>query len=149
MTVSKIITISSVQVELNHSSSTCFKKKILFKYLDVYKPNISLVFFNLAPRSKRLSGPRGLKRNRYISILKLVGLYSVGLVKSTFLCKVVLYPLWIPTATTPTPPSFRSIFNPLSVLPYLTHTHPESSQFPFMSPLVAAILSHHCSISHN
>lgn len=56
------------QVELKHSSSTGFKKRILFKYLDVYKPNISLVFFNLAPRSKRLSGPRGLKRNRHISM---------------------------------------------------------------------------------
>lgn len=64
---SKIMTIFSVQVELNHSSSIRFKKRILFKYLDVYKPNISLVFFNLAPRSKRLSGPRGLKRNRNIS----------------------------------------------------------------------------------
>lgn len=25
-------------------------------------PNISLVFFNLAPRSRRFSGPKGLKR---------------------------------------------------------------------------------------
>jgi len=63
----KIITISSVQAELKHSSLTCFKKRIRIKYLGVYKPNISLVFFNLAPRSKRLSGPRGLKRNRHIS----------------------------------------------------------------------------------
>lgn len=32
------------------------------KNLSMYKPKISFVFFNLAPRSKRLSGPRGLKK---------------------------------------------------------------------------------------
>lgn len=34
------------------------------KCLFGYKPKISFVFFNLAPRSKRLSGPRGLERKK-------------------------------------------------------------------------------------
>lgn len=33
-----------------------------FEY--IYKPKISFVFFNLAPRSKRLSGPKGLGRKK-------------------------------------------------------------------------------------
>lgn len=41
----------------------------------MYKPKISFVFFNLAPRSRRLSGPRGLgkKENNHkaLNILKI------------------------------------------------------------------------------
>lgn len=38
----------------------------------MYKPKISFVFFNLAPRSKRLSGPRGLKKKEIQKALNML-----------------------------------------------------------------------------